>query len=295
MGMYWKALQRGGWYWYEAPVETQAILIEAFQAISQNDVEVDRLRQWLLKQKQTQSWPTTKATAEACYALLLSGSDWLSDDTPVQVWMGGQLIDPAAEGVTVEPGTGYYKVARDGDEISAKLAGVQLQKSTKGPAWGAVYWQYFEQLDKIGTQSTGLQLVKRVFREEKTDAGPRLVSITEQTPLHPGDLLKVRLELRSDRDLEFVHMKDMRASGLEPVNVLSQYQYKNGLGYYESTRDAATNFFFDWLPKGTYVFEYPLRVSLAGDFSNGLTTIQSMYAPEFSSHTEGIRLRVEEK
>ena len=108
-----------------------------------------------------------------------------------------------------------------------------------------------------------------------------------------GDLVRVRIELRSDRNMEFIHMKDMRASGLEPINVLSQYKWQDGLGYYESTKDAATNFFFDYLPKGVYVFEYDLRVNNAGNMSNGITTIQSMYAPEFSSHSEGVRLKVE--
>ena len=93
--------------------------------------------------------------------------------------------------------------------------------------------------------------------------------------------------------MEYVHMKDMRAAGLEPINVISHYKYQDGLGYYESTRDAATNFFIGWLPKGAYVFEYPLRVTHYGDFSNGITTIQCMYAPEFSGHSEGVRLKVQ--
>ena len=108
-----------------------------------------------------------------------------------------------------------------------------------------------------------------------------------------GDLVRVRIELRTDRDMEFLHLKDMRAAGFEPVNVLSQYKWQDGLGYYESTKDAATNFFMDYLPKGVYVFEYDLRVNNAGDMSNGISTIQSMYAPEFSSHSDGIRINVE--
>ena len=107
-----------------------------------------------------------------------------------------------------------------------------------------------------------------------------------------GDKIKVRIELRVDRDMNYVHMKDMRAAGFEPVNVFSGYKWQDGLGYYESTRDAATNFFFSYLNKGTYVFEYTLLVNHNGDFSNGVTTIQCMYAPEFTSHSEGIRVKV---
>jgi uncharacterized protein YfaS (alpha-2-macroglobulin family) len=101
--------------------------------------------------------------------------------------------------------------------------------------------------------------------------------------------------LQSDRDMEFIHMKDMRASGVEPINVLSNYKWQDNLGYYESTKDAATHFFFDKIPKGTFVFEYDVRVNNAGNFNNGITTIQSMYAPEFSSHSEGGRIRISKK
>ena len=134
---------------------------------------------------------------------------------------------------------------------------------------------------------------KKLFLVKNTDSGPVMTPITESTKLKPGDKVRVRVELRTDRDLEYVHMKDMRASSFEPVNVISRYRYQDGLGYYESTKDASTNFFMDMVRKGTYVFEYDLRVSHYGDFSNGITTIQCMYAPEFTSHSEGIRVKIE--
>jgi uncharacterized protein YfaS (alpha-2-macroglobulin family) len=166
-------------------------------------------------------------------------------------------------------------------------------KPINAPSWGAVYWQYFEDMDKITTASTPLQLNKKLFIEKNTDRGPVLTPVVQGTELHVGDKIKVRVELRVDRDMEYVHMKDMRASALEPVNVLSGYKWQGGLGYYESTKDASTNFFFSYLRKGTYVFEYPLFVTHTGTFSNGITTIQCMYAPEFSAHSEGIRISVE--
>src|SRR6185369_15896568 len=124
-----------------------------------------------------------------------------------------------------------------------------------------------------------------------TDKGEQLIPVDPNVPIAVGSLLRVRIELRTDRDMEFLHMKDMRAAGLEPVDVLSAYKWQDGLGYYQSTKDASTNFFFDSMNKGAYVFEYDLRVSQAGNFSNGIATIQSMYAPEFSSHSEGIRIK----
>jgi len=292
LGMYWKS-NTSSWYWHQAPIETQALMIEAFSEIENDKKTIDNLKVWLLKNKQTNQWQTTKATTEAVYALLLKGGDWLSVSEMVAVVIGGKPIEPATlDDVKVEAGTGYYKTTWSASEIEPQMATVTLTKKGDGIAWGALYWQYFEDLDKISSAETPLSLKKRLFKKINTDTGEEISELTSETQLKVGDLVRVRIELRSDRAMEFIHMKDMRAAGLEPINVLSQYKYQDGLGYYESTRDASTNFFFDYLPKGVYVFEYDLRVNNAGNMSNGITTIQSMYAPEFSSHSEGVRIKV---
>ncbi|TXD82859.1 alpha-2-macroglobulin [Subsaximicrobium wynnwilliamsii] len=292
LGMYWKS-NTSSWHWYQAPIETQALMIEAFYAIEKDPKTIDNLKIWLLKNKQTNSWKSTKATTEAVYALLLQGSDWLSVTDMVDVVIGGQQIEPSKlEDVKVEAGTGYYKTSWSASEITPEMATVKLTKTGDGIAWGSLYWQYFEDLDKITSAETPLKLKKQLFKKTNTATGEEISAITAETDLNVGDLIRVRIELRSDRAMEFIHMKDMRAAGLEPVNVLSKYKYQDGLGYYESTKDASTNFFFDYLPKGVYVFEYDLRVNNAGNMSNGITTIQSMYAPEFSSHSEGVRIDV---
>ncbi len=292
LGMYWKA-NTNSWYWYQASIETQALLIEAFSEVDGDIDTIDNLKIWLLKNKQTNKWETTKATTEAVYALLLQGSDWLSVTEMVNVSIGDTSIDPSQlDDVQVEAGTGYYKTSWTGAEVAPEMAKVTLTKKGDGIAWGGLYWQYFEDLDKITSAETPLQLKKKLFVKSNTDTGEVITEITSDTQLKVGDLVRVRIELRSDRDMEFVHMKDMRAAGLEPIDVISRYKWQDGLGYYQSTKDAATNFFFDYLPKGVYVFEYDLRVNNAGDMSNGITTIQSMYAPEFTSHSEGVRVKV---
>ena len=293
LGMYWKE-NTGGYYWYQAPIETQALLIEAFDEITNDQKSVEAMKVWLLKQKQTQDWRTTKATTDACYAFLMNGSDWLAIEIYIEIQVGNTIIDPKKlDGVKVEAGTGYFKTSWNKKEILPEMGVIKITKKDEGVSWGAMYWQYFEQLDKITPHETPLKIVKKVFLQENSASGPVIKPITDKTKLKPGDKLKVRIELRVDRNMEYVHMKDMRAAGFEPINVFSGYRYQGGLGYFETTKDASTNFFFDYLPKGTYVFEYPLKVNMKGDFSNGITTIQCMYAPEFTSHSEGIRIKVE--
>ncbi len=293
LGMYWP--NDWGYYWYQLPVETQALMVEVFSEVAQDQKAVEELRIWLLKNKQTNRWESTKATSEAVYALLLgtgqpTAANWLNNTKTVQVSLGGKDLKPSE----VEPGTGYFKQSWEGPKVQKSWSDIKVENPNSNIVWGAAYWQYFEDLDKIKSfQKTPLTIVKQLYKETNSPTGPVLTLLTEGSKLHPGDRLKVRIEIRVDREMEYVHLKDMRAAGFEPTNVLSQYKWQGGLGYYESTKDLATNFFIDYLPKGTFVFEYPLVVSLRGDMSNGVTTIQCMYAPEFTSHSLGIRVKVE--
>ena len=304
LGMYWKEWNTGGYWWYQAPIESQAMMIEAFGEVDKDNKVVDDLKTWLLKNKQTNNWRTTKATAEACYALLLQGSDWLSGEKTVVIKAGTVTFNSKDE--KQEAGTGYFKRKIDGDKVQPGMGNItvsvspaedntKVTPSASRGGWGSVYWQYFENLDKITFAETPLRLTKKLFIEKNTDRGPVLMPIKDGTALKVGDKIKVRIELRADRDMEYVHMKDLRASCMEPSNVISSYKYQGGLGYYETTKDVSTNFFFDYLMKGTYVFEYPMSVTHSGNFSNGVTTIQCMYAPEFTAHSEGVRISVGEE
>jgi len=298
-GRYFKDQVFGrSWFWHMAPIETQALLIEAFTEAGKDLKTADELRTWLIKNKQTNRWNTTKATADACYAMLLRGTDWLAEAPAVTIQLGNMRIQPAS----TEAGTGYFKQVIDAASVRPEMGNIKVSvkpagnaPSTTLPTWGAVYWQYFEDMDKISAAATPLVLKRKLFVEKKTDRGPVLEPLQDGAALKIGDKVKVRIELRVDRDMEYVHMKDLRAAALEPMDVLSSYHWQDGLGYYQSTRDASTNFFFSYLPKGSYVFEYAMFATQKGSFNNGITTIQCMYAPEFNAHSEGLKIEVEEK
>ncbi|MBA4148174.1 MAG: hypothetical protein H0X66_08660 [Verrucomicrobia bacterium] len=286
MGMFWRDLEFS-WWWFRAPIETQALMIEAFDEVMNDAEAVEDCKVWLLKQKQTQDWKTTKATADAVYALLLRGTSQLVSDALVQVTIGGQEIKPEK----VEAGTGFYEKRFTGPEVKPAMGEITVKKVDEGVAWGSVHWQYMEDMSKVTPhEGTPLKLKKTLFKKVNTARGPELQPIKGH--LEVGDELVVRIELRTDRDMEYMHMKDQRGSGTEPVNVLSRYKYQDGLGYYESTRDTASHFFIDYLPKGVYVFEYSTRVQLRGNYQSGIAEIQCMYAPEFNSHSESFPLVV---
>jgi hypothetical protein len=213
-------------------------MIEAFDEVGGDRDAVEECQIWLLKQKQTQNWRTTKATADAVYALLQRGANLLSSDALVKVSLAGQELaigkvepDSATNRnlppTDIEPGTGFYEIRFPAAEVSAEQAEVKVAKSDRGIAWGSVHWQYFEDIGNVQPyEGTPLKLVKKLFKKVNTANGPELQPVASS--LAVGDELVVRLELRVDRDMEFVHLKDQRGSGTEPVNVLSGHRFQDG-------------------------------------------------------------------
>jgi hypothetical protein len=288
LGMYWKDREGEGWWWWQAPVETQAMMIEAFREIDQDEKAVEDCQVWLIKQKQVQDWKTTKATADAVYSLLRGGENLLASDALVKISLGGQEVKPES----VEAGTGFYETRFADAAVKPELGRIELEKTDKGVSWASVHWQYLEDMAKVTPHDgTPLHLEKSLFLRKNTDKGPVLVPV--EGVVNVGDELVTRVILKNDRAMEYVHLKDLRGSGTEPVNVLSGYRWQDGFGYYEVTRDTASHFFIDRLPPGTHVFETSVRVQHAGRYQTGIAEIRCMYAPEFNAHSGSLPITVE--
>jgi uncharacterized protein YfaS (alpha-2-macroglobulin family) len=286
LGQFWRE-DGDSWFWYRAPIESQALMIEAYDEILDDQATVEELKIWLLKQKQTQAWKTTKSTADAVYALLLKGKNPLTSSELVSVKLDGNQVKPDQ----VEAGTGFYQQSFNGSDIKSTMRKVEVSKTDDGIAWGSVHWQYLEDVGKVEPyEGTPLTIKKGLFLKKNTNDGPQISPL--QGTANVGDELVTRVEIRVDRDMEYVHLKDYRGSGTEPVNVLSRYKVQDGLWYYESTRDTASHFFIDYLPRGTYVFEYSVRVQHQGQYQTGIAEVQCMYAPEFNSHSNSVEVKV---
>ncbi|MBP5683095.1 MAG: hypothetical protein J6X05_07640 [Bacteroidales bacterium] len=277
-----------GFLWHENNIETQSVIIEAFDEMGMKD-EVEELKIWLIKNRQSNRWSTTKATTEACYAMFLCGNQIEADEPLCKIIIGGKKADTK----DAEAGTGYFKQSWQGREMNKSMAKITVSNPNNHISYGAVYRQYFEDMDKVVAADNKLQIDKKMFLQAKGDNGKTVLrEITAGSEVHPGDRVTVRFIIRTDRDLDYVHLKDMRAAGFEPLNVISRTKFQDGMMYYESTKDASENFFIEHLDKGTYVFEYPLIAVHVGDFTNGIATIQCMYAPEFTAHSAGMRFKI---
>ncbi|MEY2903665.1 MAG: hypothetical protein RLY89_2771, partial [Bacteroidota bacterium] len=303
-GMYWKI--PNNYYWQGSEMATVIRVATMFAELTETGMAsklqepLSAMKTWLILNKQTNYWGNAMGTADVCYAFLMSGTNWLDDQQTVRIHLGKTVLD--SKQLSTEAGTGYFQQRIDGAKMSADMGKIQVTTSSKNapnsktlqPAWGNIYWQYFENMDQITNANTSLKIQKQLLVEQHSDKGKILVPVDANNPMHVGDRLIIRLTINTDRDLEYVHLKDSRAAGMEPINALSGYKWLGGLGYYENTTDAATHFYFDKISKGVYVFDYPVFLTHLGDFSAGIANIQCLYAPGFNAHSEGIRLQVQE-
>ena len=278
MGRYFDTPKaRYSWFSYKIPTEVAAM--EAIQRITKDTKAIDEMKRWLLKQKQTQTWETPIATADAVYALMATGaSDLLANTGGVEITLGKEVIRTPADDAI-----GYIKKTVSGDVMNIKK--VRVDKEGAGMGWGAVYAQYLESMDQISGQGNGLSVSRQLYKGDE--------ALNESAPLKVGDKITVRLTVKADRDMDFVQIKDDRAACMEPLQAVSGFRWGNGLGYYQATKDASTQFFIDQMRKGTYVIEYQVYVNRTGEYQAGIATVQSAYAPEFGGHTGGYRVMVE--
>ena len=287
MGVHF-AFHANPYTWGMMPVPAHVAVMEALREAGGNDALVEEMKLWLLKQKQTTSWDSPVATADAVYALLCQGSDLLESKGDVRITLGDKVLETFSPAKTTVPGLGYVKevFAQGSPEVKAKS--VTVEKRDAGIAWGAVYAQYLSPISDVKQQGGALNIEKKLFVERiSADGQKSLQPLTEVAQLFVGDKIVSRLTVRLDRAMDFVQLKDQRGACFEPENSLSGYRWNNGVGYYAEVEDAGTNFFFDPLGKGVYVLEHSYRVARGGTYETGLATVQCAYAPEYASHSAG--------
>ncbi len=285
LGWYW--LAESGYRWWENRLETQTKMIEIFE--DEDDLRlVDELKRWILNNKRTNHWDNTKTTVAAIKALM-TGTDWASESSDLQIEFDHASIKQVGQ---TEAGSLFRKYELL-PEALATPGTLRVINPGNQPSWISIYYQYFEDLDQVsGDGGSALKIRKMTFKETIEKDGPRLQQLEGET-MHRGEVITVQLEIETDREMDYVHLKDLRGAALEPVKTLSGYRWSGGLGFYETNTDLGTHFFIDHMPRGRYTLQYSMRINQLGNFSSGFSTLQSMYAPEFSAHSSGERIEIE--
>ena len=284
LGMYWT---RGSGFYFTPLVSDQAQIMEAFAEIDPKINELDMMRVWLLTQKRTNKWENTRSTADAIYALLMNGSTWLNDNQEVTITIGNETLNTG----NAEAGTGFIQKNWNASQINASMATLNVNNPTNHLVWGGLFRQYFVPIDKVQSSNNLMTVKRELFVEKNGDKGAYLIPIKDED-LKVGDKVVVQIIFENTQDMEFVFLKDLRAASFEPVEQMSNYQYDDGMNYYQSITDTFTGYYFDYLLKGTHKVSYKMYVTKEGSFNNGYALIQCLYAPEFSAYSDGMRIEV---
>ncbi|QZT38284.1 hypothetical protein K5X82_05115 [Halosquirtibacter xylanolyticus] len=293
-GMYWKR-DSYGWFWNNSQLETHTMIMDAYQQVEGDSPKSARMKQALLYMKKNQHWATTKATTEAIYTLLMTGTSMDAIKMDYTIKIGDRAIDQIQGVMKSEvKTTGNIQVTWTPKEVTDKDATITIENRGTTIGTGAAYWQYWQELNDIQSNPDAPVFIqKKLYKQEADGNTLKWVPVDQHHIIHLGDKVKVQLNVESKENLEFVHLKDLRASGFEPIDVISKHHYRYSASYYQSTKDVATHFYFDHLYKGKYTFEYEVRANNKGDYTGGNATIQSMYAPEYgnTSRSETISIQ----
>lgn len=293
-GVYWKENQNY-WRWYQSSVAVQALLMEAFSEINQDDAFVDEMKVWILKQRQSKNWTTTKNTTEAVFALVNYGSKATDSEVLTEIEWGSDNLMQKKLKESKEPNAmGLHKISIYEDEIKPEHQQLKIKNIGQNVIYGGVHRYSLQSIDMIESPEENALSIEKLMVME-VNGKEVILKSGDKVPL--GTKITIRLLIHAEQSVDFVHIKDLRAAGFEPIYQESGYQRtRNGYynSYYQSHRDWVSHFFFDKMSQGKHIIEYEVMTNNMGQFSSGITTIMSMYAPEFSFHTEGQRIEIVE-
>jgi len=292
LGTFWAPEDRA-WLWYNDTIETHAFALRTTMELLPRDPRIDGMVQWLFLNRKLNHWKSTRATAEVLYSLAryLKETGRMGAREDLMIDLGGKtatfLFEP-------DRYTGRkQQVVLPGEQVVPKRDGViRVSSTTPGLKFASATWHYAT--DRLPEETRGdlLAVERSYFKRESSGSEVVLRPLGPGETLAVGDEVEVHLSIRAGHAMEYVHLRDPRGAGLEPVDQTSRYRWQGGLGYYEEVRDSGQNFFLEWVPAGEYRLKYRLRAAMAGTFRVGPATLQSMYAPEFQAFSAGALLEI---
>lgn len=246
--------------------------------------DIDKIAQWLVMQKETTDWGTAYQSSQVVSSLFNNGWSIMPNESMPVI-----AVDKKPVNVTPEDALlGNVNEDISGMKLSGKT--LTVDGSGKAASWGAVFVKSEQMIGNIAQHSCqDMSIVKTLFK--KVNDGES-VQWVESDTFNVGDEVQVNLTLKVNRNLDYVAIIDERAAGFEPVEQLPLPMVQDGIYFYRENRDAATNIFVDHLPKGTYRLSYTLKVNNAGEFSSGIASAQSQYAPSISAHSAGDMIKI---
>ncbi|MDE6277935.1 MAG: hypothetical protein K2M06_07500, partial [Muribaculaceae bacterium] len=259
-----------------------ATLIQALKENGATNEELDGMRQWVILQTQATDDLGARNPDYVIAAVMLTGTVWTDAKVSNNVSLNGEALTIEKE----ESSSGYFSLQLPA--VNGKVLRLSIRPNGETPSYGSLTGIGKEPSAEIAArEGKDLRVVKRMM----VMRGGSWTDATK-TEIGLGERVRVDLEIKAGREMEYVTITDERPSGMEPVEQLSGWTSSGGLFFYRENRDASTRMFIDYLPKGTYHLSYEETAGSAGIMTSGICTVQSQLAPELTAHSGGTRLSV---
>ncbi|MDF2441579.1 MAG: alpha-2-macroglobulin, partial [Abditibacteriota bacterium] len=318
------------WFWWNNDVETNAVALRAFLLVDPQNTLVPQMMKWLATQARGNHWRSTKETAMAVYALAdyVRINRELDVDYTIRIALNNKIA--RSYRVTSENALYFDNRFITGDLFLQDGANtVTIEKQGRGNIYWSAASEYFSLEEPIKASGNQIAIKRRFFKltrsanvkaeqaEQSTLAAPATAArrkvagimpprpiakpsepefdrseIADGAQLQSGDLVEVELIVDAKNDYEYLVFEDMKAAGLEPVDIRSGSSWGDGLSSNVELRDEKVAFFVDRLPQGTRVLRYRMRAEIPGRFHALPTNGYAMYAPEVRAISDEQRMNV---
>ncbi len=278
-GMWWAQLNNT-WMWSLDKVGITSIILDAFASVEPNCADIDKIRQWLILQKENCDWGSTVVTSQVVASILSSGSKWTVNPGATVIRVGDKIVAAATKEISAVSFTAPIT------NLLAKPTKLTIDRQANYPSFGAVVTLRNASMTELRAMACDQLSVEKSL---STFNGSEWIAADS---FKVGDRVMVELTLVVSEDMDYVVITDKRAAGLEPASQLPEPIWAEGLCFYRENRDSQTNIFINHLPKGTYRLSYELFAAQSGSFACGAAQAQSQYNPRIAAHSAGARIIV---
>jgi len=308
-GAHWEEKNYDFWA-MNTDTRSTAVILEALARLDPQNPLIPNVVRWLMVARREGIWETTQETAWALIAL----TDWmvltgeLNGRYDYGVTLNGTLL--SSGNVTPETVGGPIRLTVD---VAQLLKGVGNRLTIdRGPGEGRLYYtshlKVYLPVEDLEPLDRGIS-VSRQYVPAGRAPGEAGVEIDRAAV---GESVQVRLTIVASRDLYYVVVEDPLPAGAEAIDpslaTTSRLEQEPGLfrdtdgggapwrwldwwwwRWYSRSelRDEKVVLFADYLPAGTYTYQYAFRATQAGEYRVIPTSAQEFYFPEVFGRAAG--------
>lgn len=288
-GIYW-APEAKSWQWFNDSITLHSAAIKALLEINPQDKRLKDLTKWLVFQKGATLWDNREEAATAVMTIfeVMKKTGALNQTKTFDIIWNNQNVSLEAKPFDVDKAK--FTLTAYGKEATSKSLNAIITKSKDSGLEDFASLAALYSSSKIEQESKpGMMNIKKEYYLVKDK---KAILLKEGDEVEVGSEIQVRLTITSQNQFDFVSVSDLKPAAFENQDLLSSWQYKTRLSYYQEMQNSQTNFYFDYLPNGTYELKYTIRPTTSGLYNAGAAVIQSQFAPQYGAHSAGFYIKV---